>query len=96
MGQHRVAAAFRVSGVIFLSLFLTALAGCEAGMVADGFGSLLHKEEAPPATTAQADDAKCKQSGLKAGTAVYDDCRRKLAHARGEQTAAELNTDAEH
>ena len=87
MGEHRAGAAFGVSRVLFLSLLVTGLAGCGASMVADGFGSVLHKEEPTPASLAQADDAKCIQSGFKAGTSGYDNCRRKLAHARDAQTA---------
>lgn len=87
MVNHYASAAFRALGACLLTLLLAALAGCGASVVADGFGSLLSKAEKTPESVAQADDAKCEVSGLKVGTAAYNDCRRRLRQAHASQVA---------
>ena len=65
------------------------LAGCgTAGMITDGFGSVLGSEEPKTSTLGRAHDAECKESGYKPGTKGFIECRLSQERERPSQPPA--------
>jgi len=68
------------------------LAGCgTAGMITDGFGSVLGSQEPKTSTLDRTHDAECKESGLKPGTQGFINCRLSQERDRPSQPPATVH-----